>query len=102
MSKTAKVKVKKLKVKRDNTFTRIRKKVGLKNVDFPFSQIFHLQSGIVNQAVQRLFKSGTLQAKLKIGKPGDKYEKEADSMRVMGSMGQWGQISTFDKLDNRK
>ena len=33
---------------------------------------------IGNQAVQRLVKSGTLQAKLKIGQPGDKYEQEAD------------------------
>jgi hypothetical protein len=30
------------------------------------------------QAVQRLIKSGTLQAKLKIGQPGDKYEQEAE------------------------
>ncbi|MCK5013333.1 MAG: DUF4157 domain-containing protein, partial [Candidatus Omnitrophica bacterium] len=28
--------------------------------------------------MQRLIKSGTLQAKLKIGQPGDKYEQEAD------------------------
>jgi hypothetical protein len=28
--------------------------------------------------VQRLIKSRTLQAKLKIGQPGDKYEQEAD------------------------
>lgn len=31
-----------------------------------------------NQAVQRLFKSGVIQAKLKIGQPGDIYEQEAD------------------------
>ena len=31
-----------------------------------------------NQAVQRLIKSGTLQTKLRIGPPGDKYEQEAD------------------------
>jgi len=33
---------------------------------------------IGNQAVQRLIKSGALQAKLKIGQPGDRYEQEAD------------------------
>jgi hypothetical protein len=44
----------------------------------PISQISHLQRAIGNQAVQRLFKFGTLQAKLKIGKPDDKYEQEAD------------------------
>ena len=30
--------------------------------------------------MQRLFKSGVLHAKLKIGKPGNKYEREADSV----------------------
>jgi hypothetical protein len=44
----------------------------------PLDQIVHLQRKIGNQALQRLFKSGTIQAKLKIGKPNDKYEKEAD------------------------
>ena len=37
-----------------------------------------VQRTIGNQAVQRLIKSGTLQAKLKIGQPGDKYEQKAD------------------------
>jgi hypothetical protein len=31
-----------------------------------------------NLTFQRLFKSGIIQAKLKIGQPGDKYEQEAD------------------------
>jgi hypothetical protein len=31
-----------------------------------------------NQAVQRLFKSGVIQAKLRIGQPNDIYEQEAD------------------------
>ncbi len=44
----------------------------------PIDHILHLQRTIGNQAVQRLFKSGTLQAKLRIGKPNDKYEQEAD------------------------
>lgn len=49
----------------------------------PFSNslanhILHLQKTIGNQAVQRLIKSGTLQTKLKISEPGDKYEQEAD------------------------
>ena len=38
----------------------------------------YLQRTIGNQAVQRLIKSGALQAKLKIGQPGDRYEQEAD------------------------
>jgi len=37
-----------------------------------------LQNTIGNRAVQRLFKSGFLQAKLSIGQPDDIYEQEAD------------------------
>jgi hypothetical protein len=37
-----------------------------------------LQRSVGNQAVQRLFKSGYLQAKLKIGQPNDIYEQGAD------------------------
>ncbi len=48
------------------------------DVNFPFQQIMHLQRCIGNQAVMRLLKSGAVQAKLKIGKPNDKYEQEAD------------------------
>lgn len=44
----------------------------------PADQILHLQRTMGNQAVQRLLKSGTIQAKLTIGKPNDKYEQEAD------------------------
>src|SRR5574340_1217383 len=40
--------------------------------------IMFLQSTIVNQALQRLFKSGVIQAQLKIGQPNDIYEQEAD------------------------
>jgi hypothetical protein len=41
-------------------------------------QILHLQRTIGNQAVQRLIKSGSIQTKLKINKPNNKYEQEAD------------------------
>jgi hypothetical protein len=37
-----------------------------------------LQRTIGNQAVQRLFYTGVIQAKLKIGQPNDIYEQEAD------------------------
>ena len=42
-----------------------------------------------NQAVQRLFQSGAIQAKLSIGKSNDIYEQEADRVaeRVMNSGG---------------
>jgi len=48
------------------------------SINSPVEEILHLQQTIGNQAVQRLSKSGTIQAKLKIGKPNDKYEQEAD------------------------
>jgi hypothetical protein len=41
-------------------------------------RILSLQSTIGNQAVQRMLKSGVIQAKLKIGQPNDIYEQEAD------------------------
>lgn len=55
---------------------------GLKEKDaasgFCAGQIMHLQTTIGNQAVQKLVKSGLLQAKLTVSRPGDIYEQEAD------------------------
>jgi len=44
----------------------------------PYQQVMHLQQAIGNRAVQRLFKSGRLQAALKIGTPDGVYEQEAE------------------------
>ena len=44
----------------------------------PLDRILFLQKAIGNQAVQRLFKSGVIQAKRKISEPNDLYEQEAD------------------------
>ncbi|MFX0065857.1 MAG: DUF4157 domain-containing protein [Candidatus Hermodarchaeota archaeon] len=44
----------------------------------PVTDILCLQGTIGNQVVQRLVESGTIQTKLKIGQPGDVYEREAD------------------------
>lgn len=48
-------------------------------------QILHLQRTLGNAAVQRLYETGQLQAKLTIGQPNDRYERGADSVanRVM-------------------
>jgi hypothetical protein len=46
--------------------------------------IMYLQRTIGNQAVGRLLRSNMLQAKLRIGKPNDKYEKEADHVADKG------------------
>ena len=49
------------------------------------SSVLQLQRDYGNAALQRMYAAGALQAKLKIGQPGDTYEREADSVadRVM-------------------
>ena len=47
-------------------------------MDTPVDCILFLQRTAGNQAVSRLMRSGALQAKLRIGQPGDVYEQEAD------------------------
>jgi hypothetical protein len=45
----------------------------------PVSQgLASLHETMGNLAVQRLYKSGRLQAKLGLGRPGDRFEQEAD------------------------
>jgi len=65
-------------VQKLNSVLRIQRKNSSQPGKSPADRILFLQRTIGNQAVQRLIKSGTLQAKLKIGQPGDKYEQEAD------------------------
>ena len=65
-------------VKRSNSSLRIQRKKVSKQLKSPADRILFLQRTIGNQAVQRLIKSMALQAKLKIGQPGDKYEQKAD------------------------
>ena len=65
-------------VKRSNSSLRIQRKKASQPLKSPADRILFLQRTIGNQAVQQLIKSGTMQAKLKIGQPGDKYEQEAD------------------------
>ena len=47
-------------------------------MDTPLDRILFLQRTAGNQAVSRLMRSEALQAKLRIGQPGDVYEQEAD------------------------
>lgn len=63
--------------KRDNSFKAQRTNF-FYSTNSPNDQILHLQRTIGNQAVERLFKSGVIQANLKIGQPNDIYEQEAD------------------------
>jgi len=61
------------------------------NISSPIDHFSFLQRTIGNQAVQRLFLPGVIQAKLRIGQPNDIYEQEADRiaeqiMRMPGPM----------------
>jgi len=67
-----------LKKNRSNPVFKKQKKGISKSSSSPIYNIISLQKSIGNSAVQRLFESGAIQAKLKIGRPGDKYEQEAD------------------------
>jgi hypothetical protein len=56
-----------------------KSKIGLPELSSSFAdRIQFLQRTVGNQSVERMIRSGTLQAKLKIAEPGDVYEKEAD------------------------
>lgn len=78
MDKIGKITTKTPESKRDNSVSRMRKTDSSRSTSSPIDHVLSLQRTIGNQAVQRLFKSGVIQAKLKIGQPGDKYEQEAD------------------------
>ena len=65
-------------VKKSSLSSRVRKTERLQSMDTPVDRILFLQRTAGNQAVSRLMKSGALQAKLRIGQPGDVYEQEAD------------------------
>ena len=53
----------------------------------PIDRIYSLQRTVGNREVQRLLKSGVIQAKLKVNEPGDIHEQEADRIadQVMAS-----------------
>src|SRR3989337_1070648 len=76
---------KKPEAKRENRASQTQKAGLSQSISSPVEQILFLQRTIGNQAVGNLIKSGALQAKLRIGRPGDIYEQEADRVaeRVM-------------------
>jgi hypothetical protein len=78
MSERAKTTTKTSTAKSKNPFSQVQKSASIQSINSPVDQVLNLQSTIGNQTVQRLFNSGVIQAKLKIGPPGDIYEQEAD------------------------
>ncbi len=74
----SKIAAKTPETKRENSVAKTQRTDFSQSINSPFDHILFLQRTIGNQAVQRLFKTGVIQAKLKIGQPNDIYEKEAD------------------------
>jgi hypothetical protein len=66
--------------KRENSVSRSHTTYSSQSINSPVDQILFLQRTIGNQAVEKLFKSGVIQAKLKISQPNDTYEQEADKV----------------------
>lgn len=78
MSEKATATAKTTEIKKANSGSQSQRTKRFEATQSPMDQILFFQRTIGNQAVQRLFKSGHLQAKLKIGAPNDSYEQEAD------------------------
>jgi len=91
MYERAKVAAKKSKAKEFKTIQ--TQKNRFNNHSSPFDQILFLQRTIGNQAVENLFKSGIIQAKLKIGKSNDIYEQEADRVAEQIVSSSWSIVN---------
>ncbi len=78
MSEAIRIVVKAPEKKKENQVSQVQKGNFYQPLSSPVEQILFLQRTIGNQAVQKLMKSGALQAKLRIGAPDDVYEQEAD------------------------
>lgn len=78
MNERVRIQAKKPDAKRENRALQTRKTNLSQSINSPADRIMFLQRTIGNKAVQRLIKSGALQTKLRIGKPNDIYEQEAE------------------------
>ncbi|MBW2690368.1 MAG: hypothetical protein JRC99_10620, partial [Deltaproteobacteria bacterium] len=78
MGKIARLYAKKPDATKSSSFIRIQRRKSSQPWKSLAERILFLQRTAGNQAVQRLIGSGALQAKLRIGEPGDVYEQEAD------------------------
>lgn len=78
MGKLVRVTAKKNEIIAENRISNVQKAGLSRSVSSPIDKILFLQRTIGNQEVGRLIKPGALQAKLKIGWPGDILEQIAD------------------------
>ncbi len=80
MSEKHKTAAKTPETKSANAVSRKPETASSQTVNSPIDRILSLQRNIGNKAVQKLLKSGAIQAKLRIGQPNDIYEQEADRL----------------------
>jgi len=78
MTETAQIPSKKDPVQRAESASHAPRSRSHERPDSPASRMFALQQTTGNHAVQRMLKTGAIQASLRIGQPNDIYEKEAD------------------------
>jgi hypothetical protein len=78
MEHACKVHAKKQNDKSVNSISQSRNNSCCRSANSPAEKIMFLQRTAGNQAIQKLVKSGVLQAKLRVGQPNDIYEQEAD------------------------
>lgn len=82
MYSKAKISAKTPKTRKRNVVSHTRKALFFQSTNLPVDHILYLQRTIGNQAVQRMMKSGVIQAKLKIGQPNDKQRKKKNSFNL--------------------
>ena len=80
MSASAKALLTTRESKTGNSSSRANKTNFFPPTNSPIDQISFLQRTVGNREVERLLKSGAIQAKLTIGQSGDPYEREADRL----------------------
>lgn len=78
MAKRALESSRKPEIKKENSVSHLHHTDSSRSLDTPAERILFLQRTIGNEAVGRLINSGTLQSKLRISQPGDKFEQEAE------------------------
>ncbi len=82
--------------RKENRSNRIRKADSFQPSGSLADRVLFLQRTIGNQAVRSLIRSRTIQTKLWIGQPGDKYEQEAD--RVADTVMRMPEIISREEL----
>ncbi len=80
MGESAKVSTKKPEVKSKESAPKTQEAECPRSMNSHYDRMLFLQKSIGNQAVQRLFKSGRIQARLQTSRPGDAHEREADRL----------------------